>query len=202
MIAIVIDISGSLGLYAAKIREGLSRLLESLQRENTTKVSVDLLLLTFNDEVKAFGFATPTNFECPTLQFGGETAMGAAVGEAKVRIEERLREYSTGGVDHNKVMMLVISDGQPTDDYEEQFAALRRFEAKFKRVEVFPIAVGKAAYEVLNQLSGARGAVELGQFQFVELFDWIFKSAKIVSVSKPGDQVDLPNPTWAKTRKQ
>jgi uncharacterized protein YegL len=202
MIVVLLDVSGSLGLNAEKIREGVARLLDSLRREGTTKVSVDLLLLTSANEVKAFGFSVPANFECPKLQFGGQTYMGAAVGEAKVRIEDRLREYAEEGVSLNKCMVLAISDGKPTDDFEKSFADMRKFEAKFKRIEVFPVAVGDAAHEVLNQLSGVRQAVCLENFQFAKMFDWLFQSARIASTSKPGDQVDLPIPTWARTRKQ
>lgn len=202
MVVIVLDVSGSLASFTDAIRNGLARLIESLRRDSTTSVSVDLLLLTFSDRVKAYGFATPHNFEMPSISCSGTTAMGAAVAEAKNRVEARLREYAVSGTQLNRCMVLVISDGHPSDEYEESFAALRAFEARMSKVEVFPVAAGNAAVAVLNRLSKVREAAPLDTLQFEKLFNWIFESTRMVSASQPGERVELPAPTgWLKTRK-
>lgn len=202
MIAVVLDVSGSLAPSADKVRAGFRRMLESFRKNSATKVCVDLLLVTFADRAKSTGFAPAGGFSCAELTFGGQTNLGDALDTARGAIEARWREYAAAGVQLNKCLEFVITDGRPTGEYKDAVKRNRVFEARNRRVEVFPVAAGDAAMPVLAELSGHREPLLLDECNWDEFFAWIYQSAAIVSGSLPGDQVELPDvKTWMKTRR-
>lgn len=102
----------------------------------------------------------------------------------------------------NKCMEFVITDGKPTGPYREAFGRNKLFEARNRRVEVFPVAAGDAAFPVLQELSGVREPLLLDDTKWDQLFAFIYESAQVVSGSIPGEAVDLPDVSkWAKTRR-
>lgn len=204
MVVLLVDVSSSLVAYATKIQEAFASLFASLRKNGTTRVCVDVLVVTFADRVKTFGFAPAAKFAAPDLVFGGMTNTAEALDMAREKIEARWREYATRGVSLNKTLVFVVTDGQPTsppEAYRQAVARLRAFEAKNRRVEVFPIAAGSPAMPALAELSGGREPLLLDQAHWDELFAWIYQSTLVVSGSIPGGRVDLPDTRgWAKTR--
>ena len=87
-----------------------------------------------------------------------------------------------------------MSDGQPTDDWQQAAGRCRAAE-QANKVAVFPIAIGSGADAgVLGQFSskGSSSVKRLDGLKFQELFLWLSASMKVVSQSKPGGQVQLP----------
>lgn len=204
MLVLLIDVSSSLGAYAAKIQQSFAGLFESLRKNDTTRLCVDVLVVTFADRAKTFGFAPVKTFPAPDLVFGGMTNTAEALDAAREAIEARWREYAEQGVSLNRVMEFVVTDGHPTgpkEAYQQAVARHRAFEAKHKRVEVFPVAAGSAAMPALAELSVGREPLLLDQAHWDEFFAWIYQSSLDVSGSIPGGRVALPSPSnWARTR--
>lgn len=202
MVVILLDVSGSLIAFADRVRAGFRRMLDNFRENTATKVSVDLLLVTFADRAKSSGFAPAGRFAPPELSFGGQTNLADALDTARAAVEARWREYAAAGVQLNKCLEFVVTDGHPTGEYKEAVKRNRVFEARNRRVEVFPVAAGDAAMPVLAELSGHREPLLLDECNWAEFFAWIYKSAEVVSGSLPGDQVDLPDvKAWMKTRR-
>ena len=143
MVVLLIDVSSSLAAYAAKIREHFAGLFASLRKNGTTRVCVDVLVVTFADRAKTFGFAPAATFAAPDLVFGGMTNTAEALDAAREKIETRWREYAARGVSLNKTLVFVVTDGQPTsppEAYRQAVTRLRGFEAKNRRVELTRIS--------------------------------------------------------------
>ena len=204
MVVLVLDVSGSLCPYATMIQKAFANLFESLRKNGTTRVCVDVLVVTFADQVKTFGFTPAESFTVPALTFGGMTNTGMALDAARETIEARWREYAEQGVSLNRVMEIVITDGHPSgsrEEYQKAVSRHRAFEAQHKRVEVFPVAAGQAAMPSLAELSVGREPLLLDQTHWDELFAWIYQSSLVVSASIPGGRIDLPSSSnWSKTR--
>jgi len=99
-------------------------------------------------------------------------------------------------------MEFVVTDGKPTGEYKEAVKRNRVFEAKNRRVEVFPVAAGEAAMPVLAELSGLREPLLLDECNWDEFFGWIYQSGVILSGTRLGEQAELPDVRpWMKTRR-
>ena len=113
---------------------------------------------------------------------------------ALARIEEEKLGFRQAGVAYTRPWLFLMSDGQPTDNW--QGAAQRCREAELaNKVAVFPIAVGASAkVDALGQFSarGDAAVKRLDGLKFQELFLWLSASMKVVSQARPGGQAQLP----------
>ena len=107
-------------------------------------------------------------------------------------LDQRKEEYKTAGVDYYQPWLVVITDGQPTDDTHRRVASDIADRVKSKKLSVFPIAVGDVGdLSQLALISPARPPIRLKGTKFRELFEWLSKSVARVSSSIPGESVPL-----------
>jgi uncharacterized protein YegL len=197
-LVLVLDCSGSMsGTPIDQLNKGLALLEKELKGDSIACKRVRLLVVQFggNDDAQVVGDWTDAmEFSAPMLQANGTTPTGAAVDLALSKIEEEKQRFKQAGVAYTRPWLFLMSDGEPTDDW--QSAAERcRIAEKANKVAVFPIAVGEEANgETLAQWSGkgALGVKRLSGLKFRELFLWLSTSMKVVSQSRPGGQVQLP----------
>ena len=113
-------------------------------------------------------------------------------------VTERKREYRQNGLHFYRPWIFFITDGEPTDTWEEAAARVREGEAK-KQFAFFAVGVEGANMDILRQIS-VRQPLHLKGYSFKEMFLWLSQSQRSVSHSNPGqeDQVKLASPTgWA-----
>jgi len=203
-LVLVLDCSGSMaGEAIDQLNEGLRVLEKELKSDAIASKRVRLLLVEFGgmDQVNVpFDWQDAMDFTASTLEANGTTPTGQAVDVALQKIEEEKLGFKSAGVAYTRPWLFLMSDGQPTDNFQAAADRCRQAEAANK-VAVFPIAVGSAAdAAVLGQFSnkGEAAVKRLQGLKFQELFLWLSASMKVVSQSKPGGQVQLPAAdTWS-----
>src|SRR5262249_40580609 len=135
-----------------------------------------------------------------TLSANGETPMGAAILQAIDAVTERKREYKQNGLHYYRPWIFLVTDGEPTDNWQAAAAKVREGE-KNKAFAFFAVGVEGANFDVLRQISSERRVpLRLKGYSFREMFLWLSQSQRSVSHSNPGqeDQVKLASPAgWA-----
>jgi uncharacterized protein YegL len=179
-----------------ELNAGLKRLRDELRRDELAARCVELAIVSFGPVTTDIGFVTADRFEPPELSAGGDTPMGRAIETALNLLARRKEEYKTNGIAYYRPWLFLITDGAPTDAWQN--AAQRvRTEEQAKRIALFAIGVQGAD---MNQLAAiaVRAPIKLDGLKFSDLFVWLSQSLSAVSQSQPGANVALPPPSgWA-----
>jgi uncharacterized protein YegL len=184
-----------------KVNEGLRAYQADLMADSLAAQRVEVSVITFGGTVQtATPFVTAHEFNPPALVANGETPMGAAILRAIDAVAERKRLYKQNGLHYYRPWIFMITDGLPTDSWQEAAEKVREGE-KNKQFAFFAVAAETKGGEmgVLKQIS-TRQPLALKGYSFREMFVWLSQSQRSVSHSNPGqeDQVKLSAPTgWA-----
>jgi len=199
-LVLVLDCSGSMeGPPINSVNEALRHLEEDLKADPITAKRCRVKVIAFggDDEVEPTEWQDAMDFVVEELEASGRTPTGAAVRAALEAIEAQKEEMRAAGVSYKRPIMMLMSDGEPTDDWKDAAAECRAAEAEHK-VTVFAIAVGEDANkEKLGQFS-SKGAMHLDGLKFKELFIWLSRSVRAVSKAVKGEAAQLPpTDSWA-----
>jgi uncharacterized protein YegL len=185
------------GMPIEQLNAGLKLLEEELKADAIASKRVRLLLVEFGgmDDARVVGdWQDAMDFVAPVLVADGTTPAGQAVELALDRIEDQKQQFRAAGVAYTRPWLFLMSDGQPTDSWQQAADRCRQAEAANK-VAVFPLAVGAGANPAtLGQFSakGEAAVKQLDGLKFRELFQWLSASMKVVSQARPGGQAQLP----------
>lgn len=203
-LVLVLDRSGSMaGAPIDQLNQGLQLLEQELKDDVIAAKRVRLLVIQYGgmDAAEEAGqWQDAMDFEAPVLRAGGTTPTGQAVDLALQRVEEEKQRFREAGVAYTRPWLFLMTDGNPTDQWQDAAERCRQAEAAHK-VAVFAIAVGEGAnLDQVAQFSskGAAGVKQLQGLRFQELFLWLSASMKAVSQSTPGGAAQLPaTDSWA-----
>jgi len=201
-LVLVLDCSGSM-LDDDKIgllNEGLKTLAEELKRDPITARCGRVLVISFggDNNVELMGDWTDAmDFVAPTLVAGGMTPLGSAMRCALDEVESQKSQMRAAGVAYKRPIVMLLSDGEPTDDWQQVAAECKSAETAHK-VNVMAIGIGgQANRQILGAFSN-KGALNLSGLKFRELFIWLSRSIQAVSRAATGATVQLnPVDTWA-----
>lgn len=192
------DISSSMtGEPLAALNEALPVLRNEVLADNWAAKSVDIGLLTFGGRAELLLDLVPIQeFQPPPLTARGGTPMGAAILLALETLERYRQQCNARGVHLQIPLTVLFSDGAPTDPMEEATARLVE-EQREGRVHFFAVGVGPAAdFEVLKRLSVQREPLPLADFRFAALMQFLGRSLRQYSRSRPGERLRLPPLGW------
>ena len=136
-LVLVLDCSGSM-LDDNKIgllNEGLKTLEGELKNDPIAARCGRVLVISFGGEnnVEIMGDWTDAmDFTPPTLMAGGLTPLGAAMRCALDEIESQKSQMRGAGVSYKRPIILLLSDGEPTDDWQHVAAECKSAEAAHK----------------------------------------------------------------------
>lgn len=201
-ICFVLDVSRS--MYGDPIRElqkGVEMFFDAIRGDDIAQYSAEISIVTFGGTVeKVLDFYSIQRQEVPRLTVSGMTPMGAGVLAALDMLEARKTEYQNAGIDYYQPWMVLMSDGDATDDISEATGRTQAL-VETKKLTVFPIAIGDGANMTeLGQFSPGRPPLRLKGLNFSEFFVWLSQSVSRVSQSTPGEKVELDTTTidkWA-----
>jgi len=197
---LVLDCSGSMqGPPIEMLHAGLKHLDEDLKADPITATRGRICVIAFggDDEVGVTDWQDAMDFEPPEPEASGRTPTGKAIRVALEEIEAQKEELRAAGVSYKRPILMLMSDGEPTDEWESAAVECKAAEAANK-VTVFAIAIGPDANkQKLDQFS-AKGAVRMDGLKFKELFIWLSRSVRAVSKAVKGETAQLPAiDSWA-----
>lgn len=208
---LVLDASGSMsGTIAGsqrtridELNQGLVLLQQALIDDETAAMRVQVSIVCVggpsNDAELLLNWTDAVHFNPPTLCAGGATPLGHGMRLALHHVEQHKLMLKQLGVGYTRPWIMVISDGEPTDQPAVWQGVVEECKAAQanKSCVIFPIGVEDAKLEVLQQLSSTRAA-RLHSAHFREYFQWLSASLSSVSRSQSGDSVALPaTDPWA-----
>jgi uncharacterized protein YegL len=196
---LLLDVSGSMsGRPVAALNEGMTAFARDLSGDSLARQRVEVAVVTFggNGVEVVNDFTTAGQFEPRSLIAGGGTPMGAAITHAIGMVDDRKKQYKENGILYYRPWVFMITDGEPTDHWNDAAALVHRAE-EANGLAFFAVGVEGANMNVLKQIA-VRDPLQLQGLKFVELFVWLSQSQRTVSSSKPGDQTALPSVAgWA-----
>lgn len=184
------------GAPIRELSDGLQTFRDQLHGDSLATKRVELSVVTFGPVRADSGFVSAEYFAPPTLTAQGDTPMGKAIETALAQLKARKAEYRTNGISYFRPWVFLITDGAPTDSWNQAAALVREGEAS-KAFSFFAVGVSGANMEILRQIS-VREPLSLQGLQFRELFAWLSASLRAVSQSALGTEVPLQSPAgWA-----
>jgi uncharacterized protein YegL len=201
-LVLVLDCSGSMQEESKihLLNDGLRTLAAELKNDPIAARCGRVLVISFGGEnnVEVMGDWTDAiDFAPPSLVAGGLTPLGAAMRCALDEIESQKSQMRSAGVSYKRPIVLLLSDGEPTDDWQQVAAECKSAETA-RKVNIMPVGIGdQANKEVLAAFSN-KGALNLKGLKFRELFIWLSRSIQAVSRAAGGGAVQLnPVDSWA-----
>ena len=170
-----------------ELNGGLQVYKSSLIEDPLAVKRVEVSVITFGGRVETVcDFTTVENFVPPILRADGETPMGAAIMAGLDALEQRKQSYKMNRISYYRPWVFLLTDGEPTDNWHPAAERLRCLELQ-KAIAFFPIGLGAANMGMLAQLSSTP-AKKLSALKFRELFQWLSRSQRAVSRSRPGGE--------------
>ncbi len=193
-VMLVMDASSSMsGAPNNELNLGLTQFVEEVQADEMASCSVEAGVISFGHTVELVQpMKTVDDIEVlPKIDAYGMTPMGEAVELAIDTLEARKQEYKQSGVSYYQPWLVLMTDGEPNDEWR---AAARRLKqlAENKKMVVLCVGIGDDAdMQVLQEFS-ALEPKKLKGLEFRAFFQWLSASMQRVSQSIPGDKVALP----------
>lgn len=201
-ICLVLDVSYSMsGEPIKELQKGVEMFFDAIMNDEIAQYSAEISIVTFGGRAeKKLDFFSIQRQEVPHLSVSGSTPMGEGVLMALDLLEIRKAEYQNAGIDYYQPWMVLMTDGNPTDDIDDAVRSTKLL-VQEKKLTVFPIAIGNSVnLDTLGQFSPGRPPLKLKGLNFGEFFVWLSQSVSRVSQSTPGEKIELDTSTidkWA-----
>lgn len=160
-ICLVVDSSGSMmnkdGQDRAKIEElndNIFSLVDYIKNDPKASRICDLAIISFGGSVDVVsGYSPIEDVDFRELKPQGRTPMGEAVEKAIELLTIRRTYYRNNNIEHYKPILLLMSDGNPTDDYHPAAVELSRM-VNNRELKVFPVGIGDTFdHSILSEFS-------------------------------------------------
>lgn len=189
---LLIDKSSSI----APVTNQLNKALEDCQKEILNNpqalVSTDLGIVEFGSDAQLTRPFSNVDEEAPMpiISANGVTNMGMGINLGIDQLVERQKWYKQETIPSWRPIMLLITDGEPTDEWQAAASRLRKLQQQGK-LTFYAIGYAHANMEVLQQLS-LNPPARLQETKFREFFIWVSKLASIVSNSGDSQKIAPP----------
>jgi uncharacterized protein YegL len=175
-----------------ELNDGVVVFFDAIKADDAARYAAEIAVVKFGETAqKLLDFGNVQTQTVPVLSAMGGTPMGSAVNLALDLAESRKRQYSSAGVDYWQPWLVLMTDGQPTDDIGSAVARTTELVGN-RKLTIFPIGIGDGAdMDVLKRFSPRREPMRLKGLNFRAFFEWLSKSVSHVSASRPGQSVPL-----------
>jgi len=181
-----------------ELQNGIGYFFEAIKNDEIARYSAEISIVAFNDNAQTIlDFASIDRQQIPELLASGSTSMGLGIEKTIENLNKRMIEYSDKGVDYYKPWLVLMTDGEPTDDITNAVKKINQFNSE-GNITLFPVAIGdKANIETLKKFSTLKNNAVLkvrSAEYFQQFFEWLSQSVSVVSQSVPGEKVSTPRP--------
>lgn len=198
---LLLDTSSSMaGPAIDLLNNALQQFKDELSRDKLASKRVEIATVSFGPVSIRHDFVTIDNYIPEYLQAEGSTPMGEAILCGIDLVEKRKAVYRQNGVSYYRPWIFLITDGEPTDDWDIAEQKIQEGEMG-KKFSFFAVGVEDANMQILAKLS-YRKPLKLKGLMFAELFQWLSSSLGSVSRSQPGQgktslQIPYGDKGWA-----
>lgn len=186
-VVLLLDNSGSMsGQPIQQLNQGVAVFKQSVDEDELAKNRVEVAVISFGPVVMRQDFVTIDQFVPPQLQAQDLTPMGEAINYALDLLENRKADYINSGTQYYRPWVFLITDGSPTDNWQNAAQRVRQGEND-KKFSFFAVGVQNADTKILSQIAPvSRPPLLLNGLDFKSMFLWLSQSMKQVSHSQPG----------------
>ena len=181
-----------------ELNAGLQRFISDILADPLAKLAADVAVITFartTTTVKEFGPIRESDSELRiTTSQENETLLGEAVELALTDLDRRKRTCQEHGVEYYQPWLVVMTDGVPTSTRHRELKERLKELSASRKLSVFVFGIGRADLSELSCISPGRSPMQINDQKFPELFAWLSRSVRMVSMSMPGDGVSLTPP--------
>ena len=192
---ICLDASTSMsGEPASELNLGLRQFYKEVRSKPALNSGLDVGIVTFASTAAVLRPPSRLTEEPPpTIGADGDTALGGALRLALDMFERRQGKYRTHGMEVVRPWLIVMTDGQPTDEWESQAWRVKNL-AEMKEIAVLAVGVGpKADMAMLDRLcASSQPPVRLRGLEFGRFFQWLKEALALCGGTRPGQQLALP----------
>lgn len=180
-IYLVLDISGSMqGEPIEAVKNGLQLLTSHLRQDPQALETAYLSMITFSDSAQQVVPLTDlSSFQPASISAGGQTGLGSALKLVAECIQRDVKRTSATEKGDWKPIVFLMTDGQPTDSWQNGLAALRN-----QKVGSFiACAAGQAADTgVLQQITESVVRLDTADSATIgAFFKWVSASISVSS---------------------
>ncbi|OQW89626.1 MAG: hypothetical protein BWK78_07580 [Thiotrichaceae bacterium IS1] len=194
-VCLVLDTSGSMmGKPIRELNSGIELFFRAIKEDEVARYAAEIAVVTFGGRVQQIlDFGPVEKQQVLILTADGGTPMGEAVDLALRLLEDRKSEYSAVGIDYYQPWMVLMTDGDSTDNISMASQRTREL-VENRKLTVFPIGVGSSAnLNTLSQFSPGNDPLRLRELNFKQFFEWLSKSVNMISQSDPGKKMKVPD---------
>ncbi len=194
----LLDCSESMiGPAVNSVQSGVEMMIRELRRDPQALETAYISLITFDREARQILPLTElVDVQVPALKVGPGTSLGAGLKLLKDCIEREARRTTSDRKGDYRPLVFLLTDGQPTDDWES--AARELADASANRVaNMYAIGCGEDVdFDLLQRVSDIVFRLdEMTAEKMNKLFVWLTASVRTASVStgseSPADRLDL-----------
>lgn len=194
---LVLDVSGSMvGPPIKELNKGLQTFCYQVVKDETAAERLEVCIITFESVVQCIQEPMLVrNFKMPDLQAGGSTQLAQGVKEAIMKVAHRKIWYRKTGQPYYRPFIILITDGDPDGDQniEELMFEINQG-VNEKKFIFFPIGVQDANMNTLKAIAHpGTPPMKLKGLNFIEFFQWLSNSVGVITKSKEGEQIQLPD---------
>lgn len=197
-VVLLLDCSSSMaGAPITELKTAVGQFYRDMARDPIASMSVEICVIGFGTCVsKLRGFepvADALSKPLPHLIPSGNTPMGAALSLAINEIRERRVFYKRQGLSAYKPWIVMMTDGQPNDDWQTPAAIAHRM-ATSGKLTFLGVGIGSSVdIETLKKIVPPEpGAQLLDGLKFQNFFRWLSDSLRIVSSGSTLQQQSTP----------
>lgn len=192
-VILLLDVSGSMGGESIKqLNIAVKEMISDFASAEKNEVEILVSIITFGSEVLLHTpYTSAKDIDWKDLTVSGSTPMGTAFSMVKAMIEDKETTPSRA----YRPTIVLVSDGEPTDSWEQPLRALVN-DGRSNKCDRMAMAIGGAASNsVLNEfISGTENkvftAADASQIQ--EFFKFVTMSVTIRTNNKDANVVPKP----------
>ena len=197
-VCIVVDTSFSMMIddRIGHVNKGIQSFINNSVADEYAVDSIELCIIAFSGEnaivVHPFTNVAKLKNAFKPLPANGQTPLGKAVELGLKEIDTVLKQYSAQGVTTFKPWLIIMSDGEATDDVKK-VAGIVREQLAARRIKVKCIDMGDGSGRSDLGMFTNDGEVDTIQsFQIEDFFMILSRSAVALSVNSPGEDYMTP----------